>query len=239
MNYKDYDDRLQGRCQQRRKVQNNTYLERRDDDIAVRLHDTDVVVWHPDGSVTLDTGGWYTVTTKDRMNGYCPARVWSNRGRWMVTWGGRDVPFADGITLHPDGRITGVPDADEVAEQDRRNAETVKAIKGFVKAITPERIIEAWEHSGGDCWGCMFVAEDGSYPVTGGTCLADHVEEGYFHAHLALRAIKARGYGDPDFIMSMIYWDAQQGRDDRSLTVSLEKLLRKELIQGRAVGRVS
>jgi hypothetical protein len=68
----------------RRKLQNNTYLVERGSDYAVRLHNTDVVTIHADGTYTLNTGGWETVTTKDRINGYGPARVYSQRGTWAV-----------------------------------------------------------------------------------------------------------------------------------------------------------
>lgn len=44
---------------------------------AVRLHSTDVVTINPDGTYALNTGGWLTVTTKDRINDYSPARVYS------------------------------------------------------------------------------------------------------------------------------------------------------------------
>lgn len=68
----------------RRKLQNNTYLVERGSNYAVRLHNTDVVAIHADGTYTLNTGGWETVTTKDRINGYGPARVYSHRGVWAV-----------------------------------------------------------------------------------------------------------------------------------------------------------
>lgn len=68
-----------------RVIANNTVLERLvSGDIAVKLHHTRVVTFHdyPDADdpdqgeyVTLNTGGWYTVTTKDRMNRYAPDNV--------------------------------------------------------------------------------------------------------------------------------------------------------------------
>lgn len=49
--------------------------------MAVRLHNTDVVTYHPDGTATLYTGGWMTVTTKDRINAWSPARVSSTNSK--------------------------------------------------------------------------------------------------------------------------------------------------------------
>lgn len=44
--------------------------------MAVRFHATDVVTFHPDGSITLATDGWFTKTTRERIEDYTPAEVW-------------------------------------------------------------------------------------------------------------------------------------------------------------------
>ena len=239
--YATYDAMLTGRCKDRRKLANNTYLERRGDNIAVRLHNTDIVLYRPDGDVVLDTDGWLTVTTKERINRYSPVRVWSVKGRWMLIHEGMEwddaVPFADGITVNTfSGKITGAaPDADIVA-QDNRNRKMRRDIKKFVDSITPEQIVHAWENTGGDCWGCSMRAADGSRPLGASLgCLADHVEERYFHASLAHRAIEAQGYRDPSVIMSMIYYDAVNRHSVSDLlTRNLTKFLRANLLEGVA-----
>jgi hypothetical protein len=43
--------------------------------VHVRYHDTDVVTLQADGTVTLRTGGWPTVTTMARMNEWLPEGV--------------------------------------------------------------------------------------------------------------------------------------------------------------------
>ncbi len=64
---------------------NNTRLFKRADDIyVVRLHNTDVVTFFANGSVALNTGGWYTMTTKDRITAYAPVTIVSDRGVWYV-----------------------------------------------------------------------------------------------------------------------------------------------------------
>lgn len=76
-----------------RPLENNTRVNRRGPDIAITLHSTDVVTYHRDDSVTLDTGWWLTVTTKDRINGYLGIdhiKVYSDRGRWAVYKFGTD-----------------------------------------------------------------------------------------------------------------------------------------------------
>lgn len=66
---------------------NNTYLEVSDSDplrgfIGVRLHNTFVVKFWPDGQVTLHTGGYRTTTTKERINQFVRGRVWQAKGEW-------------------------------------------------------------------------------------------------------------------------------------------------------------
>jgi hypothetical protein len=81
-----------------KKVGNNTYLVRiSPETIGVRLHNTIVVKIHKDGTYTLNSGGWRTVTTKDRINSYCPVRVSQNKYDWYV--GDENVPFYDGIVV--------------------------------------------------------------------------------------------------------------------------------------------
>jgi len=73
--------------------------------LIVRYHNTDVVVVK-NGEVTLNTGGWKTVTTKRRMNqaanqfglGY---HVYQERHAWYVCWNGIMYPFLnDSIVLN-------------------------------------------------------------------------------------------------------------------------------------------
>lgn len=88
-----------------KKVGNNTYLERIDSEtIGVRLHSTFVVRIMANGSYSLHTGGWQTVTTKDRITAYSPARLFQERGEWYVgkpVFG--EVPFVDGMTVNSEG----------------------------------------------------------------------------------------------------------------------------------------
>lgn len=273
--YDDLDERLTGRCRERRKVGNNTYAERRGDRIAIRLHSTDVVTFLPDGSIMLNTGGWYSVTTKDRMNSYLPGgvwdadwcelgngpdcalrgetvdgkfhwhgrhepaslrgRVWSNRGRWMVTWGDETYAYQDGIVLHPDGTVTGAMNLLEVQAADKRIKKINAKIDKFLKRITPERIIERWENPQGDCWGCMMETEAGEHPL-GHSCVAEHVDEDYFHAHLVMRAFKSVGYGKTqvEFWMPYIYQTAKRGQVEPRLIEVLRRFLRKQMIDGVA-----
>lgn len=83
-------------------IGNNTRLVRIDaNTVAVRLHGTNVVMIHNDGTYTLQAGGWRTVTTKQRINKYSPARVSQKNWAWNV--GG--FQFFDGIRVDGAGRV--------------------------------------------------------------------------------------------------------------------------------------
>ena len=86
----------------------------------ITLHDTDIVelVEHPEGiAIILDRGGYYTATTKRRMNQYISQRGWfvfqKKRKRYvegMVSRRGLRGAFIfvykDGMTLYPNGSVS-------------------------------------------------------------------------------------------------------------------------------------
>jgi hypothetical protein len=84
----DYDGALAfiqgGKSKRTRKVSNNTYLAIIDTDgydaIGLVYHQTTIVAYHRDGTVTIDTGGWHTPTTKARIHDFSPARVGNHKG---------------------------------------------------------------------------------------------------------------------------------------------------------------
>ena len=69
----------------------------------VTYHKTVVVKFDP-GHIVLDSGGWLTMTTKNRMNqasnqfdlGYA---VFQEKGRWYVQHGDYTHEFFDGISI--------------------------------------------------------------------------------------------------------------------------------------------
>lgn len=230
--YADLDAKLTGRCSKSRKVANNTYAERRGDDIAIRLHATDVVTFHRDGTITLNTGGWYTVTTKARINDYLPGGVAlaSIKGRWYLRYfNGRDmVPFNDGMRIDFDGRVVdGAPIPADVAAEDSENAAMRKAVERYLKRTKPEDIVRAFDNSGGDCILCNWPGREAEADH-----LRQHVDEQYVMASLTFNAVKARGYLHPEVIMSLIYADAQRGRVSLDYKSNLRKYLRKNLTVG-------
>jgi hypothetical protein len=100
LDYPTASDMLARGRKGRKRLGNNTFLHRIDPEtLAVRLHETDVVLIHSDGTYTLDSGGWRTVTTKDRMARYSPGRIGARDGAWFVG----SIPYHDGIKIGSDG----------------------------------------------------------------------------------------------------------------------------------------
>lgn len=94
-----------------RKLENNTYLIQLDNgDFGVRLHNTIVVTIHADNTFTLNNGGFYSVTSKDRINGYSPARLGQEKFVWYLFtgeglgWSKEKVPYENGIRIDINGR---------------------------------------------------------------------------------------------------------------------------------------
>ena len=89
-------------------VKGNTYIIRENDgSITVRYHYTNIVNVTRDGVITLNSGGWHTYSTKQRMNevaklgqdGYEQAfSVHQSNHKWFVNG---DIPFTDGMKLIP------------------------------------------------------------------------------------------------------------------------------------------
>lgn len=143
-----------------RKLENNTYLERRGDKkIAVRLHRTDVVIFTPT-YVELHTGGWYTKTTAERIRSYAPGNLVADKRGWGVAplaelpcyctrphWTGEDA--RPGMEYS----YTGEHDADGKAVYEWR---TCRTCNGSAVHVRPD-----WESGGHPFFEGIRVRPDG------------------------------------------------------------------------------
>ena len=97
----------------KRKYSRNTYFERiNDTSIGVKLHSTFIVVIHNNDTIELNTGGWETWTTRNRINkilgflfGPEAPRVYTTKD-FMHLWEPkrRPIEFFDGMILNDSGR---------------------------------------------------------------------------------------------------------------------------------------
>ena len=129
MDYNEADRLLQGRNRLRRKLCNNTYLKRwghsslegqsyETTSIGLKLHGHEIMTFLPNGDTRLDSCGWQTHTTKDRLNHYLPKsfRITQKNWTWYLArvepptyWDGTRWLFFNGITINDVGEVNSEP----------------------------------------------------------------------------------------------------------------------------------
>lgn len=139
MAYEDVVEGLHGR--ERKKYGNNTYLELGDDGNSVKLvyHNTIVAVFKPD-MVILNSSGWHTSTTKERLNwamhlaGINDSYISQVGGIWYLTKrDGKKAAFYEGMKIDYSGDVIGESEAG-LAEIDNRKS-TLKLIQEYVRGL--------------------------------------------------------------------------------------------------------
>lgn len=188
-----------------KKLENNTYLKRYDDYIGVMLHTTDVVKFYPE-YFELDSGGWNTQTTRDRINKYSNARVWVKNSVMYV-----GIPYKEGCSYHPESSVLfydGIhydyegnllSKTKDIDKHNREVRDMKKKIKKFVDyCLSVAKSEGGVPHpSGGDCWFCLMVNKENK---TMGDVeeshqhLINHMEENYCVPSLILNALLENGH---------------------------------------------
>ena len=184
---------LAGGIGDRRKLANNTYLVRRaDGEIAVMLHETDVVIYYHDGTVKFDSGGWRTPTTRERINQYSPATVMQQAGVWLINALDSTVTFADGMALEINQTMNvakwinmGPPIHELLTLRDQ----VKRYVDEFMRLFDEDQVPAP---SNGDCWHCLFTSGDNATIVGAPSTshLVEHMRERYYVPSLVMAAIK-------------------------------------------------
>ena len=183
MNYQSAKEKLGNRT--RRKLENNTYLELRDNgDIAVKLHATDVVTYKPNGDTVLNTGGWHTVTTRDRINKYSNANISQKQGVWYVD---NIATFADGMIVKPNGTLEGA--GDDPKKELKLRKQVRKFADEYMRKLAAGEIKPP---SSGDCWGCYYRTQNGESGM-GSDHMLEHIKENYYVPSMIQNAFKQFG----------------------------------------------
>lgn len=197
-NFKDVEAMLTSRGQ--RKIGNNTYLRRRDAaTIGLQYHETDVVTFTPSGLI-LTSGGWRTVTTKERINwalesiGY---RVSQDKGTWFIIPlscpdSRYAVAFHDGIRVSYCGTVRA--SARTQSKETKRRARIMELINAYLRDF-------AWDKCGDigrDCLYCQFNWPDATKNTAH---LESHLKDKYYMISLVGDAMRYSGYSDTAITM--------------------------------------
>lgn len=135
------------------------YVRESDRAYVVRHHFTDIIVTHKDGTTELDTGGWRSKTTRERIERHSPYRIWTDDGDWFLMDAGGDMcPFDDGMVMPRDMEVSNAQKAetretmlDEMAPL--KNVE--KLVRQYMRMFKGGYVRQKDKATAGDCMFCL------------------------------------------------------------------------------------
>lgn len=179
-----------GRSKTARPCANNTMARLISGGVAIKLHDTDIVTVYDNGTMRLDSGGWLTVTTKERINRYTNAGISQRNGIWYMRDGSL---FYDGMLIRPDGTPLKPRNTDKYERQLKAIKKQAKEYaKGYVQALKDGLIDYP---NGGDCWYCLMF-EKQTPNASGAGHIRQHIKDKYYVPSLLVNAGRDAGYQD-------------------------------------------
>ena len=81
-----------------KRLHKNCRLHRVGENYVVRYYYTDIVTYYPDGTFTLNCGGWPTMSTRDWIEATAPAFIRQKNKKWEILLDGFATwqPFVNG-----------------------------------------------------------------------------------------------------------------------------------------------
>lgn len=173
-------------------IQRNTRIIKTEyNEYAVKLHQTNVLTFKKNGNIVLNSGGWNTPTTKDRIVTYGP-RLLSMNGTWIYLYNNKRYQFFDGMELNKKGKPINQKPLTE--KDEKSNLKFRKKVNNYINKFC--KAIDKGEigyPDAGDCWDCCLRTSEGS-PLgelhSDSTHLISHINELYFVPSLLFNAIK-------------------------------------------------
>ena len=241
MNYKEANNILESKKtgdKTTKKIDRNTYLIKRDDEtIVVRLHQTDIISFKKNGTIILDSGGWRTVTTKDRMNKFLPDNygIMQEKGIWYIKITNeykKDLIYSDGIKLSKKTKPMNLKVYQAKQKQQTRIVnKTNKYCDRYIDALMDGKVPVP---SGADCWYCSIMHNKDD---ENNDHYNSHIQEMYFVPSLIANAVNDCGSMYERMVLASI-WKID-GAEDLSeisgmgkdmLKRTLKKYLKKRVI---------
>lgn len=235
---------------------NNTYVERRGEDIAIRLHQTDIITFLKAASplIVLSTGGWHSLITKQRLEQFLPAplAVMSFKGQWRISFGGdrwarnraetrNSVIFTDGLRLIWNGvgwEALNAVTPEQEKQTDDASRKLDKAVKTYVAKLmdkVPDWAKELREtqtlKTSSDPWCCLMGIGAGDTDH-----LWLHLQEHYVFPTIIVRAFEDSGrYDDGRYTPAEYAVRAVAFGWDRRIKDEVTKYFKKRLDPVRAL----
>lgn len=225
LNYEEARKLLEKR--ETKKLARNTWLREENGAMIIRFWETDIVNISPDDIYTLNSGGYRTCTTKERLNDLTPARIGADRGLWYA-WerypGTGRVLFADGIRIDSGGKVVdGQGSEDFPAIMKKVDRMVSKYIAGYAAHVM--ELGHPEEETAGDCFGCTFGNGTTTEPLGYDHYLA-HFHEKYYVPSILQKAILEVGYGNPPIVWGMMKRDIAHSREPYHLKHALRRFFR-------------
>jgi hypothetical protein len=232
-----------GKNKESRKIDNNTVIRLDNDNIIVKYHDTDICVISPDDTRTYYTNGFYTFTTKDRINNFMVKsfRLYQKNHIWYV-WNydtKQEYLFDDGLTISAKGEISGYKTSC------KRDNVKIKQVNNYVKAYIDKLVKGKIDKPGaGDCFYCQFHTQDNKSMgevSDNQDHILSHMQEKYYVPSLLYNAVNKY----PVSQMAMWYLSSVWGYSDTEfpqnmldlVITQITKSLKKYILESQSLVR--
>lgn len=175
-----------------KKIRYKTWAVREGSSVGIRHHNTTVILYDEDGTITMDCAGWRSHTTKERLNNWLPPGwgIYQKNHVWYLhnNQGPNKWTYKDGIQITPDGEVIGTGDANKLKDLTR---DVLNYVNGFMEALEAG---EVEMPSAGDCWDCAMRLDEEDGETLGewtkSNHLLTHMEEEYYVPSLLMRAME-------------------------------------------------
>jgi hypothetical protein len=183
---------------------NNTRIVRTSEhSIGIKLHETIVVNYFDDGKIQLNTDGWKTITTRDRMNYWQnDFEIYQMKFIWYLLYKDNKYLFQDNMILFPSGKVE--LNGKVIKPMSSNNEKKLLKLKTKTDKYCKEFIDKFFKHeiekpNQGDCFYCQGMVEqaeliNGKIEITGmctnGDHILSHIKENYFVPTLLNNAIQ-------------------------------------------------